>query len=292
MGAVEAMLRLGVLTVLAATYAAASDTIKCAYDMKSGDRYTLAPLIRGNTDPYRVYRGQTSFSFNVCDPVGMCGANLPSAACKTTSIGGMETAIGSVKGAHVHALTAADVAYINQQTLHQPYYTMENGGQGVKMVYPAMQNYGAAGVRDEAVTIMIPCDSTAKYPIPLRYIDGAKYETAADGFMFVLPSIHGCPTNKPIPQMGDDPMSFGWVFIIFLAVSCVMYCLAGIAYKMYKFGVRGIEAVPHIDFWRELPHLVKDGIWYSSRRVRECGDSGVPERYSSVVQGNAYDTVL
>merc|ERR1712046_288232 len=99
---------------------------------------------------------------------------------------------------------------------------MRNGGQGVKIFYPAMQSYGAAGVLDEAVTIMIPCDPSAKYAIPLRYVEGAKYETAAEGFIFVLPSVHGCPTNKPLPSMSEEPISFGWVFVIFLCVSTTL----------------------------------------------------------------------
>lgn len=256
----------------------------------------LSSLTRKASDPYRIYRGSTaSFSFNVCDPVGGCGANLPSAACKTTSIGGMETAIGNFRSMAVHRLTEADIKYVNQQTAHKPPYTMGNGGQGVKIVYPALQSYGAAGVVDEAVTIMVPCDSSAEYPIPLRFVPGAKYETAGEGFIFVLPSIHGCPTNKPIPSMNEEALSFGWVFIILVSIGTTIYCGVGIGYKMHKYGLRGAEAVPHIDVWRELPTLVKDGCNFFMGRVNEMDASSVtsaPRRAAAAVQGNAYDTVL
>ena len=235
-----------------------------------------------------------SYSFNVCDPVGGCGANLPSAACKTTSIGGMETAIGNPNtpavhrlskslsaSAHTALLTArlcaaamADVNWINQQTGHQPPYTMQNGGLGIKMVYPGMPSYGAAGVTDEHVTVFIPCDSGALFAHPLKYVQvrhrpapcqpcvpngslavvargwgaadcwggwqGAKFESAVDGFLFVLPSIHGCPTNKALPDMGD-PLSFGWVFIILFLVVGAVYCGGGLAYKMHTLGVRQFQ---------------------------------------------------
>jgi len=272
-------------------WSASAATIKCAYDLAQ-NRYNLGALVRPASNPYQVYRASiTRFSFNVCDAVGGCGANLPSAACKTTSIGGMETAIGDVKSSSVHRLTPADVKYINQKTGHKPLYTLLNGGQGVKIVYPAMQSYGAAGVVDEAVTVMIPCDPTAQFPTPLKYLAGAKYETAAEGFIFVLPSVHGCPTNKPLPSMSEEPLSFGWVFIILSAVSITVYLGVGIGYKMHKYGVRGVEAVPHIDFWREVPYLVKEGLVFSQQRCQEC-DSGVPRRAVEAVKGNSYDAVL
>jgi len=128
-----------------------------------------------------------------------------------------------------------------------PVYTMANGGRGVKMVYSGMPNYGAAGVADETVTVMIPCDSDAMQASPLRFLEHAKYETAVDGYIFVLPSIHGCPTNRPIPSMDDEPLSFGWVFIILLTVAFSLYCTVGVGYKMHKLGVRGEEAIPHIE---------------------------------------------
>ena len=186
---------------------------KCAYEL-GRDVYLLDKLKQPLSDPYRVYRGATrsvhargglcfcailapnrclsrsSYSFNVCDAVGGCGANLPSAACKSTSLGGMETAIGNANNPSVHrlcepplslsscltgcpaSLAAAmeDITWINQQTGHQPPYNMQNGGLGIKMVYTGMPSYGAAGVTDEHVTIMIPCDSGALFAHPLKYL--------------------------------------------------------------------------------------------------------------------------
>ena len=102
----------------------------------------------------------------------------------------METAIGNANNPSVHrlcepplslsscltgcpaSLAAAmeDITWINQQTGHQPPYNMQNGGLGIKMVYTGMPSYGAAGVTDEHVTIMIPCDSGALFAHPLKYL--------------------------------------------------------------------------------------------------------------------------
>ena len=105
----------------------------------------------------------------------------------------------------------------------------------------------------------------------------------------MLPSIHGCPTNKALPDMGDT-LSFGWVFIILFLVSGAVYCFGGIAYKMHTLGVRGEEAIPHIEFWRELPGLIKEGLQFSQQRANELSQ-GAPERVTAAVQGNAYTSI-
>lgn len=49
-----------------------------------------------------------------------------------------------------------------------------------------------------------------------------------------------------------SPLGAGWVaFSVILAV-LLLYCVGGSAYKRYKFGASGLEAVPHIDTWRAI----------------------------------------
>merc|ERR1711988_828559 len=140
--------------------------------------------------------------------------------------------------------------------------------------------------------VMIPCDPSARYAIPLHYVAGAKYETAAEGFIFVLPSIYGCPDNKPLPAMASSVLSFGWVFVILLFVAVTLYFAIGICYKMHKYGKRGEDALPHIDFWRELPYLVKDGISFAVGKARSCNTGVVTGPASRVILSNPYDTVM
>jgi len=292
MSATPVLARFSLLMLLHVSHVSAQ-SLKCVYDLM-GDRYDLWKLHRPMADPYRIFRGSTSFTFNICDAVSGCGANLPSPGCKRTSIGGMETAIGSMRKPEVHPLTAPDIDWINRNTGKNPPFTMNDGGRGVKMVFAAQQSFGAASVSSEGMTILIPCDSNAIFPVPIHYITGAKYETAAEGFIFVLPSVHGCPTNMPLPQMADEPLSFGWVFIILLAVTTTLYCGIGIGCKMHRYGVRGEEAIPHIEFWRELPHLVSDGINFSIRYCQNAENRGIPsaQRVSGAFSGNSYNPVL
>lgn len=46
-------------------------------------------------------------------------------------------------------------------------------------------------------------------------------------------------------------------------VVCLFYIVGGAFIKHQMMGVRGVDVIPHIGFWREYPSLVADGIMYS-----------------------------
>lgn len=72
----------------------------------------------------------------------------------------------------------------------------------------------------------------------------------------------------PFPQDGEGGLSNGSIFLICMAVFIPCYCLGGV-YINQKRGESGMEAVPHIEFWRDLPGLVSDGCTYFKALV--CG---------------------
>mmetsp|Transcript_12408 Transcript_12408/g.16609 ORF Transcript_12408/g.16609 Transcript_12408/m.16609 type:complete len:262 (+) Transcript_12408:150-935(+) len=62
---------------------------------------------------------------------------------------------------------------------------------------------------------------------------------------------------------GDKPtgLSGGSIFLIIFFVSLFVYFAAGIGYNAYK-GNEGLELIPNLEFWKDLPFLVKDGIMF------------------------------
>ncbi|XP_023024128.2 cation-dependent mannose-6-phosphate receptor [Leptinotarsa decemlineata] len=54
-------------------------------------------------------------------------------------------------------------------------------------------------------------------------------------------------------------LSGGSVFLIILIVLATVYFIGGALISYFIRGARGVEIVPNIDFWRNLPGLVKDG---------------------------------
>eukprot|EP00163_Fabomonas_tropica_P011681 TRINITY_DN2249_c0_g1_i1.p3 TRINITY_DN2249_c0_g1~~TRINITY_DN2249_c0_g1_i1.p3 ORF type:complete len:136 (+),score=34.92 TRINITY_DN2249_c0_g1_i1:978-1385(+) len=54
-------------------------------------------------------------------------------------------------------------------------------------------------------------------------------------------------------------LSLGWIFVITFLCVGITYLVGGIVYKKKRLGATGIEAIPNIDFWQQLPSLVWDG---------------------------------
>jgi len=75
----------------------------------------------------------------------------------------------------------------------------------------------------------------------------------------------------------DDDLSGGWIFIIILVVLIPVYVVVGCVYKATKQGTTGIESCPNIDFWRDLPSLIKDGFRFALSGCKKGGDSHYDE---------------
>jgi hypothetical protein len=67
---------------------------------------------------------------------------------------------------------------------------------------------------------------------------------------------------------GSSGLSGGSIFMIIVLVVTVVYFAGGYAYMYKKHGARGVEAIPNLEFWRNLPGLVKDGWMFVVDKVR------------------------
>lgn len=92
-------------------------------------------------------------------------------------------------------------------------------------------------------------------------------------YTIVFLSKYGCPLSSG--------MSKGWTIILVLLVGTLVYLTVGIGIKRYKFGLTGMEAVPNIEFWRDLPGLVRDGIVFSTNTGKDIMDK-LMNKYSKV----------
>ena len=69
--------------------------------------------------------------------------------------------------------------------------------------------------------------------------------------------------------------------IIFF-VGGFVYLAGGYFYNSSQKGLAGTDAIPNIEFWRELPTLVKDGCSFAYGKISGSGGGGGGESYSSV----------
>jgi len=88
----------------------------------------------------------------------------------------------------------------------------------------------------------------------------------------MLNSVVGCP--KPVTP---------WAIIlcVCLFTGFGLYCAIGIVFNLrVKRTGFGVQAMPHLDFWRDLPSLVKEGIVFTILKLR--GQIGKARKYEDV----------
>jgi len=55
-----------------------------------------------------------------------------------------------------------------------------------------------------------------------------------------------------------------------------LYVGGGFYYNTKTKGAEGIQAVPHLEFWKTMPGLVKDGVTFSQAKYQEKYGDGAP----------------
>ncbi|KAL4711128.1 hypothetical protein ACJJTC_009499 [Scirpophaga incertulas] len=62
-----------------------------------------------------------------------------------------------------------------------------------------------------------------------------------------------------LKQLEEPGRSFGSTLLIIFFSLIIFYLVLGVCTKKFLMGATGIEVIPNLGFWTELPHLVKDG---------------------------------
>ncbi|ORZ14225.1 autophagy-related protein 27 [Absidia repens] len=84
------------------------------------------------------------------------------------------------------------------------------------------------------------------------------------------PKKEGSKEDSKEPEHGSKSI-ISWIFTA-LGILLALYFIAGIIYNFKVFNARGLDLIPHRDFWLDLPYLIKDlisqlmGAITSSRR--------------------------
>jgi len=99
-----------------------------------------------------------------------------------------------------------------------------------------------------------------------------------------------CPIGGGAPGGEDvEGLSLGATLLLILLGGTAAYLGVGYAYNRNARGVSGVDALPHIDFWQELPSRAAEGCARAAREVREVlrawrRPEGVTEPLAPAVQ--------
>jgi len=95
---------------------------------------------------------------------------------------------------------------------------------------------------------------------------GQNGKTDVITYPFTLTGSAGCPA-MPSGGGGGSGLNGGAIFLIIYFVAIAVYLIAGIIYKAFVKGARGLEVIPNIEFWMTVPGLVKDGCIFIYRSI-------------------------
>lgn len=98
--------------------------------------------------------------------------------------------------------------------------------------------------------ITFNCKPTAAYS-PIEY--SGQPNTDSCGVYYSINTPAACPKERILTVKG---IGGGWIAFLVILSLLLAYLLGGFFYKKYKFGSSGIEAIPHIDFWRATFHKI------------------------------------
>ncbi|CAK0846236.1 unnamed protein product [Prorocentrum cordatum] len=125
----------------------------------------------------------------------------------------------------------------------------------------------AAGARAAAAAPPAPSQG---FLSPWEHDIGVFGSNMARGLPGVEKEIHDTIWNvEHIENRGVATMLLRSVLMI-----AAVYLVGGAVYKNQTYGSSGVDAIPHIGFWREYPQLVLDGVQYATGFGRQFMGKG------------------
>lgn len=212
----------------------------CHFTAKDGSVFNLNQLANKHQDFTDTIPGGFTYQFNVCANTNKVCNKQPAPASKWR--GGKCNNLGDMETQTVTELDANDpqkgalIKYTEGDICKK-----QQGGQTL--------------IETRQVSYEIHCDKS-KTPGILKEVK----EVNMCEYVIVFQSVAGCPVSSGVSR--------GWVLVLVILITGFLYLAGGIAYKRTKFGMHGAEAIPHVDFWRDVPTLMKDGMQYSFNAVK------------------------
>jgi hypothetical protein len=139
-------------------------------------------------------------------------------------------------------------------------------------------------------TVLLTCDPSGGANLSPKMsqvnVNGASSDTLNFDFSFKTGAVCGAanPTPQPAgpnpntpsppgpqgnpPPSEEPPCGGGCAFLIIFFVGGAVYVAGTVAFYYVREGKRGAELVPHKEFWKDLPFLVRDGAVFLFTKIK------------------------
>ena len=223
----------------------------CIFKAPEGQSFDLTPMKHLDHDYTGTTNGGYAYRFNVCgNTVKMCNAQpAPASKWRGTKCNNL----GDPSTQTVSLLDAADPS------------------KGLRVEYTQgdickRQVDGQMEISSRAVSYEITCDP-GESPGALRLIK----EVSMCEYVIQFASKHACPAGMAGGMLGGH----GWRYVFLILFGAAAYLGVGIYLNGRQEGKHGIEAIPHIRYWEEVPGLVRDGMMFSYVTARPLAETGI-----------------
>jgi len=124
-------------------------------------------------------------------------------------------------------------------------------------------SYGGGDVVDTTprqVDIDIKCDPTASVLTFASFVPAVPKIPAPPAYTYSL-------TLTSSVLCGGSGISGGSIFLIVLFGGIILYFLGGVLFNKFQQQKEGIEVIPNVEFWKEVPGYLLDGVMFTKSKI-------------------------
>lgn len=252
-----------------------------------GVRYDLTGLKGLQVVQWEVESPPSKFidelRFDLCETLLSVGGRSTEDQCPSGTVACL-TKINRKGGQGTDRITAvvpvAHVSSLNAQTFHLP------SSEGLSIVlhglpYPSSSPDSVP----QSLRIHLACAESTSHPLLASYEHGQA--TVEWSSRCACKAHQGQPPSREDEKQGgneenpdDVPIEhigsgLGFFFLMLL-FAFGAYIALGVYYNYSAYGARGLDLIPHRDFWREVPYMLQDVVHHlcSNVRPRHSGRRG------------------
>ncbi|KAG2043456.1 autophagy-related protein 27 [Suillus americanus] len=161
----------------------------------------------------------------------------------------------------------------------EPEYLQLDSPKGLSLTFHGSQ-YPSSG-ESQSIKFSLFCADDAD---PAGGPTFVSYENGAVHVDWSTPSACSLPDDQPPPQEDDNTPAdegggesnekpaktgsgLGFFFLVLL-LAFASYFMLGAYYNYSTYGARGVDLIPHRDFWREVPYMLQDVVSHLCSTVR------------------------
>lgn len=169
------------------------------------------------------------------------------------------------------AIPVAHISSLEPETSHL------SSSEGLSVVlHGASYPSSPSGLIPQSLKINLACAEYATSPYLVSYENGqvtVEWSTrSACKAHKEQPSLPGDEREGGNEENPDDVPTehgsgLGFFFLVLLLAGCA-YATLGAYHNYSAYGARGLDLIPHRDFWREVPYLLQDVVHHLCSNVR------------------------